>query len=153
LFDRRVAVLGVGNVLCRDEGIGVHVIQALQSYALPPGVQAIDAGTAVLDVLLDTADCRKVIIVDAVDARGAPGTIYRLPIAECCLGSEEAATSLHEISLIGSLNLACLQIRQMPEVVIIGIEPLHVGIGTELSACLQDKLNTILATVLEEIHC
>ena len=151
LFDRRVAVIGVGNVLCQDEGIGVHLSQALQSYNLPPRVEVIDAGTAVLDVLLDTADCDKIVIIDAVSAGGAPGDIYRFPLAEFSSQIEEAGTSLHEITLLGSLNMARLQLKKMPEVVVIGIEPQEIGTGIDLSSCIQDRLKTILATVLEEV--
>jgi len=108
-------VIGVGNVLCQDEGIGIHLVQALQSCTLPPGVEVIDAGTALLDVLLDTAGCHKIVILDAVSAGGEPGDIYRVPLEKFCSEIEEAGTSLHETTLLGSLNIARLQVQQMPE--------------------------------------
>jgi hydrogenase maturation protease len=110
-----------------------------------------DAGTAVLDVLLDAAECRKIVIIDAVCSGGEPGTIYRLPFEGICSEAQQPGTSLHEISLLGSLEMARLQMRRLPEIVIIGVEPREVGVGTELSSCVQDKLQEILATVLEEV--
>jgi hydrogenase maturation protease len=158
-LNRQIAIIGVGNALCRDEGVGVHVVQDLQSRVLPPGVEVFDAGTAVLDVLLDAADYRKIVIVDAVCSGGEPGTIYRLPFPDFSREVEETGTSLHEMTLLGTLNMARLQIestqipRQLPEIVIIGIEPQQVSVGTELSACVQEKLKTLRRAVLEEAGC
>ena len=151
MCDRRVAVIGVGNILCQDEGVGVHLTRALQSRNLPPGVRTLDAGTALLDVLLDAADCGKIVIVDAVCADGVPGDIYRFPLDEFCSDFGTGATSLHEISLVASLELARLQLRRLPEVVIIGIEPGEIGSGIELSSCVQERLSTVIAAVLEEV--
>jgi hydrogenase maturation protease len=146
-------VIGVGNVLCRDEGVGVHVVEELRSRSLPPGVEVIDAGTAVVDVLLDTSECRKIVIVDAVLAGGRPGDTYRLPLSELSRVIQKGTTSLHEISLLGSINMAALQLQQMPEIVVIGVEPQEVGPGAGLSWCLRDRLETIQAAVLEEVAC
>jgi hydrogenase maturation protease len=144
-------VIGVGNVLHRDEGIGVHLVQTLESYDLPPGVELIDAGTALLDVLLDTAESDKIVIVDAVRAGGEVGDVYRLRLEAFCSKIEESGNSLHELSLLGTLNLARMQLRRLPEVVIIGIEPQEIGSGIELSFRIRDKLKSIAAVVLEEV--
>jgi hydrogenase maturation protease len=144
-------VIGVGNILHQDEGIGVHLVQALKSYDLPPGVELIDAGTALLDVLLDTADRGKIVIVDAICAGGEPGDVYRLPLEAFCSGIEEGGNSLHELSLLATMNLLRLQLRRLPDVVIIGVEPQEIGSGVGLSFRVQERLKSIVALVLEEV--
>ena len=73
--------------------------------------------------------------------------------------AQEAAASLHQMSLLEVLEMARLQMRYMtsarhpPEIVIVGIEPQDVSIGTELSDCVQEKRNDLLAAVLEEVAC
>jgi hydrogenase maturation protease len=129
----------------------VHLVQALETCDLPRGVELVDAGTALLDVLLDTADCCKIVILDAVCAGGRGGEVYRFPLEAFCSRTEEAGNSLHELSLLGTLNLARMQLGQLPQVVIIGIEPQEIGSGMELSFPVREKLASIMSVVLEEV--
>ena len=64
MSEKSIAVMGVGNILCRDEGLGVHIVQKLQDYDLPENVALIDAGTAFVDAFLDVSHAHKVIVVD-----------------------------------------------------------------------------------------
>jgi len=72
----RIVVIGVGNLLLKDEGIGIHAVQALQELDFPPDVKLIDGGTSP-DIIAYTRAGDKLIIVDAAKAGGEPGTIYR----------------------------------------------------------------------------
>jgi hydrogenase maturation protease len=76
--DRTIAVLGLGNILLRDEGVGVKVIEALQQqYIFTPPVRIIDGGTLGFALINEIEDCKTIIVVDAVKAGNEPGTIYR----------------------------------------------------------------------------
>jgi hydrogenase maturation protease len=142
-----VVILGVGNVLQQDDGIGVRVVEALQARGLPSGVQAFDAGTSP-DAYYLAEGADKLILVDAVKAGGAPGSVYRLRLEEA--EGLPAAGSVHEIGLIDGLRLLELSGTKPKQVVIIGVEPREVGLGMELSSELEGKLEQIAERVLEE---
>ena len=70
---RNIIILGIGNLLLKDEGVGIHLIQLLEKESLPPGVELVDGGTSTLDILPLLKDADKIIVVDAMQARGEPG--------------------------------------------------------------------------------
>lgn len=148
--DSRVIVLGMGNLLLQDEGVGIHVVRALQeSPALPKdGLEVIDGGTSP-DVLLGLSG-RKLIIVDAVKGGGEPGSVYRFTPEQIAVEGK-MATSLHQLGLMDALILR-EQLRDRPqEVVIIGVEPGVIDWGLELSPAVREKLPRIVEVMLEEI--
>ena len=96
----KTAVLGAGNVLMGDDGVGVHVVKAMQEQGgLPEGIELIDAGTATLNVLGMLEGVEHLIIVDAVKSGAAPGTIYRFSPDDVTEPSSRKV-SLHQISLL-----------------------------------------------------
>ncbi|MEE8620362.1 MAG: HyaD/HybD family hydrogenase maturation endopeptidase [Dehalococcoidia bacterium] len=141
-------VLGIGNTLLRDEGIGCHVANALAEIPLPD-VEIIDAGTCP-DVWQFIEDTDKLIIVDAVKGGGMPGQIYRFHPEDVTL-EQKPLLSMHDIGLVD--NLILMQLRQnIGETVIIGVEPKDINWGLELSAELQGKMSQIIDTVLSELN-
>src|SRR4051794_41702496 len=76
-------VLGMGNLLLSDEGVGVHVARALATRALPEGVSVVEAGTAFLDVLPDIEKADRILLIDAMAGGGAPGSGYRVAFGQC----------------------------------------------------------------------
>ena len=146
----RFAVLGVGNLLLRDEGIGVHVAHALQKIDIPSGVKIIDGGTS-LDLPDYLEDVDKLIIIDVVKSGGQPGTIYRFHLQDLDMESR-GMISLHECGLEQSLRMMRLTGKSPKEIVIIGIEPKEIDWGTEPSAELQQKIPEIVNAVLSEIN-
>jgi hydrogenase maturation protease len=140
-------VVGIGNILLRDEGIGCHVIHALEGIALAD-VEIIDGGTCP-EILQSIGDTDKLVIVDAVKGGGIPGQIYRFQPEDITL-ERKPLLSLHDMSLLDSLKL--LQIyHNIGEAVIIGIEPREIGWGLELSPELQEKMPRIIAAVVAEL--
>lgn len=142
-----VLVLGVGNILLRDEGVGVRVVQQLERAAVPAGVEIRDGGTAGFDLIDLIAGRRKVIVIDALDAHGEPGTIVRLR-PEDLVASSRPALSLHDLGLLEALAMA-RQLGEAPhEVVIFGIQPQDLSCGLELSpkirACVPELINLVL---------
>jgi hydrogenase maturation protease len=145
----RIVVIGVGNLLMKDEGIGIHAVQALQEIGLPPDVRLIDGGTSP-DLIAYTKAGDKLIIIDAAKAGGEPGAIYRFRPED--LASETGAlTSAHELGVTQNLELMSLLGNKPAETIIIGIEPKEIDAGLELSPELQQKLPDIVKIVLKEI--
>jgi hydrogenase maturation protease len=147
----KIVVLGMGNLLLKDEGIGVHVAHALQRVPWPSnaGLEVVDGGT-LPDAPLSFEEADKLIVIDAVEAGGKPGAIYRFCAEDVSL-DDRILTSLHQISLLENLWLM-ERLRQKPkDVVIIGIEPEDTNYGLELSAKLQQRMPQIIKAVLEEI--
>ena len=145
----RIVVIGVGNLLQRDEGIGIHAVKALQDVPLPGNVIIIDGGTSP-DIIACTRAGDKLIIVDAARAGGEPGTIYRLR-PEDLAAESETTLSVHELGVPQNLRLMLLSGNEPSEVVIIGIEPKEIAWSTELSPELQEKIPEIISVVLKEI--
>ena len=145
----RIVVVGVGNLLLKDEGIGVHIIHALQQIDIPHNVKIIDGGTSP-DLPYYLKDIDKLIIIDAVKTGGKPGTVYRFHPQDMDIESE-GIISLHELGLEQSLRMMRLTGNEPKETVIIGIEPKEIDWGTELSAELQQKIPEIINIVLNEI--
>ena len=75
---KRILILGIGNLLLKDEGIGIHVVNRLKDMALPPYVEVIDGGTLSTYFIEIIGGREKIIVIDAIKADGLPGTIYRL---------------------------------------------------------------------------
>jgi hydrogenase maturation protease len=142
--------LGLGNILLRDEGVGVRVVQAMEGLALPPGVELFDGATAGLDLLDVLADRQRVIVVDAIAGDNAPGTVVRLT-PEDLVGHSGQAVSLHELGFLETLVLA----RQLgiapPEIVIFGIQPREVDSGLDLSPEIAGLVPEIIRLVLAEL--
>ena len=145
----RVVVIGVGNLLLTDEGIGIHAVQALQEKGLPTDVKLVDGGTSP-DLIAYTRAGDKLIIVDAARAGGEPGSIYRFK-PEDLADESTVLASAHEMGVVENLRLIKLSGNEPKETVIIGVEPQKIEYGTELSQELQEKLPEIVAAVMREI--
>jgi hydrogenase maturation protease len=145
----KCVILGVGNLLLKDEGIGVHVAQALKEMSLPEGVEVVDGGTSPdLPYLVGGAD--KLIVIDAVQAGGEPGSIYRLTPEEVT-ARPETLMSTHQMGLLESLRAIGLG-GGPREIIIIGVEPKETGWGLEPSPELQKRLSEIIRVTLREIE-
>jgi hydrogenase maturation protease len=141
-------VLGIGNALLRDEGIGCHVINALAETALPD-VRVIDGGTCP-DLWQLIGDTDKLVIVDAVRGGGTPGQIYRFHPDDISL-EQRPLLSVHDMGLVDNLRLMRLW-NSISETVIIGVEPKDVNWGLELSPELQCKMPHIIDIVISELN-
>jgi hydrogenase maturation protease len=141
-------VLGIGNVLLKDEGVGCHVVHALEEIPLPD-VKIIDGGTCP-DVLQFLEDADKLVIVDAVKGGGVPGQIYRFHLEDINL-EQKSFLSLHDLGLVDNLMLMQLW-HKTGEAVIIGVEPREINWGLELSPELQEKMPQIIDAILSELN-
>jgi hydrogenase maturation protease len=143
-------VLGVGNFLLRDEGVGVHVARRLRQETLPPDVEVIDGGTEGFGLLMHWRDRRRVIIVDAIRMAGTPGTVLHAVLTGD--GAENApAWSAHEQSIAALVPIA-RTIGLDCTVELVGIIPADTEtLEPTLSPPLRSALPRIVASVLDLI--
>lgn len=148
---RKAIVLGVGNILLGDEGIGVRVVQRLSAeYALPEELEVVDGGTAGIDLLPYFKKNVPLIIVDALKTKKGPGEIMILRDAEVPAFIAQKL-SPHQIGLPEVLATSHL-IDEMPDkLVLIGIEPQTMETGIELSPLLESKVEALIEIVIEEL--
>jgi hydrogenase maturation protease len=148
---KRILVLGVGNILLKDEGVGVRVIERLQAgYTVSPNVELLDGGTLGIRLLEYITAADHLIVVDAVRNGQPPGTLYRLP-AEDLPRCVSFKNSLHQTGLLETLAYAEM-LEKRPSTVVVGIEPADITPwGTELTPTLQERLPELVGKVLTEI--
>jgi len=148
-FTDRVVVLGIGNELLKDEGIGVHVARELSKRPLAFPVEIIEAGT-VPDCWQADEPTGKLVVVDAVYGGCEAGAIYKFSPEDVefqnCL-----MTSTHQISFVESLLLSEITGHKPAKTVIIGIEPKEVAWGMELSEELRSRVPDVVEAVLKEV--
>jgi hydrogenase maturation protease len=147
----KTLILGVGNLLMSDDGVGVRVVQRLQAeHNLPENVQAEDGGTCGLDLLHFLEGVDHLIVVDAADFHQPPGTIQRLE------GDKVPAflaqkVSPHEINLPELLFSAKLTGIYPQKVVIFGIQPQTIELGLELSPAVEAQVDELIGLVMAEV--
>jgi len=147
----RILVMGVGNILLKDEGLGVRAIEALQSeYDFSANVELMDGGTLGIYLMEAIMACDRLIVVDAVLNNGRPGDMYRLTGVE--MGKSVAfKSSMHQTDLLETLA-TCEVAGSCPEAVVIGMEPKDYDPwGTELTPPIQARLKDLCRAVRKEI--
>lgn len=148
---RPVLVLGVGNLLLKDEGVGVHVVRKLMDMELPPHVEVMDGATGGFDLLDDIEGRDKVVFVDTVKGGHPPGTLYRL-MADDIENGPKSRLSLHDIDVPDLLKLADILGVERPEIVVIGIEPKDMETASlELSPEIEAQIPRVIELVMKEI--
>ncbi|MDR3045953.1 MAG: HyaD/HybD family hydrogenase maturation endopeptidase [Desulfovibrio sp.] len=147
-----ILVLGVGNILYTDEGIGVRAVEALQTaHAFTDNVTVMDGGTLGMRLMDAIMECDHLIVVDAVLAGDEPGAIYRLT-GEDLRKSLGFNDSMHQTDLVDTL-IFCELVGKRPEAVIIGMEPHdYQSLGTELSPVAGQRLPLLCDAVVTEVR-
>jgi len=132
-------VVGLGNCLLGDDGIGVHAVWQL-SNQLPPGAFAIEVGTDVFSALTWIERVPRVLAIDALDAGGPPGTIYRGAPRDVKVRAMR--TSLHELDFLAALEF--VPPAKWPAISILGVQPALIHYGLDLSPALQAALPKVV---------
>ena len=140
----RILVAGLGNILLGDDGVGVH---AVKRCGVPgrASLRTIEVGCAVFDALPDFEWADKILLIDAMKAGGAPGSVYRVDLEGIDEGGVPA--SLHDLSAVHALHMT--NRRLAPDVSVLGIEPEIIDYGMELSPVVEAALPAVLRTVKE----
>jgi hydrogenase maturation protease len=144
-------ILGIGNILLGDEGVGVRAVEALARRELPAGVEAVDGGTGGADLVEVIADRTRLIVIDAVAAGAEPGTVFRFTPGDLTSGTRPAL-SLHEFGLLETLAMAERLGCAPGEVVIFGVQPKTVAPGLELSPEVAAAVPAVIDQVLAELR-
>ena len=145
---KKVLILGVGNILQKDDGIGVHIVQYIQDQhiPLPDNVEVVDGGTAGYDLIPIIQGHDKVIIVDALKVEDRPGSIYRFSAEH--LAAQENTFSMHDIGIRGIIDSLKIMGEQ-PSIEIIGIVPediatLDIGISDSVKGSIPQAVKQII---------
>ncbi|MEM4699929.1 MAG: hydrogenase maturation protease [Candidatus Nezhaarchaeales archaeon] len=147
---RRVVVVGLGNVLMGDDGVGVRVAEELLRLNLPPSVAVYPVGTPGLALLHLIEGYEKVVLIDAIEMGGEPGTVYRLDFSPS-LFNDVGFLSMHDFDAVAALRLAIGAGVPLGEVVIIGIEPKRICFGEALSSEVEASIPKVVGLVLKEV--
>jgi len=145
-----ITVIGVGNILLKDDGIGIHIINKLEEITDPSMVEIIDGGTIPDLFTLVGKDTRKLIIVDAVDTGEKPGSLYRFGLEDIEEGTG-MPVSLHEIGLSQNLQIMKMLNPDLIQITVIGIQIADISSGTELSREVSERVPAAIKLVLDEI--
>ena len=151
-----IIVIGLGNPLMADEGIGITLIEELTKQAaagkLPSeAIEYYDGGTGGMYLLHSIAERKKVILIDCCLMGAEPGTIKRFTPDDVNSVKQMAHLSLHEVDILNVIKMA-KQIGQCPEeIVIFGIEPVSITQQLHLNAALEEKIPDYIATIKTEI--
>ena len=142
-------VLGLGNLILADEGIGVRALQRLvEDPRVPSDVELVDGGTLGLELLSLAAGSERLIVLDAVDHGAAPGTLVRLTGDE--LGGLPGGGTVHQLGLVDLLSALRLMGQEPADIVLLGIQPGRIGLGTELTEDVRDALDQLVEAAVRE---
>lgn len=140
-------ILGLGNELLGDEGVGVHAARWLQGAELPETIRVVEVGTAILEALPLLEQAERVIVLDAMKDGRQPGTVYKIRLDDCsgsaCIASMHGFDIFRVMALTGRSDL--------PPVMVFGMEPDELGWSMELSATVADSLPHMISAVQEEL--
>jgi hydrogenase maturation protease len=151
LGEQGILILGLGNILLRDEGIGVRALEKLQTeYRLPPRVRALDGGTMGLDLLPYLAGASKLLILDALQMGGRPGSLARLVNGEIP-AALALKLSVHQVGLSELLATSRFQGTLPAHVTLLGIEPASIEWGLDFSPPVRAAMETLVEAAVREL--
>jgi hydrogenase maturation protease len=147
----RIVVLGVGNILLTDEGVGVRTIERLLAeYDFPPEVVVLDGGTASMEMLEDLENLDGLIVVDAVFANQAVGEVVKL-VDDEVPAFFRRRLSPHQIGLSDVLASLELVEREPKKMIVIGVKPVSIELGLELTPTVSARVPQLMEMVLESL--
>lgn len=145
-------VLGIGNILLQDEGLGVHALERLiQDYCVPSAIQLVDGGVMGLDLLPYLEDLLTLLVIDAVQTGQPPGTLIRLE-GDAIPATLALKMSMHQAGLQELLATSQLQGTSPSKVVLWGMEPANVDWGLDLSAPVAAGLDALVQAIVGELR-
>ena len=149
---RRVLVLGLGNILLQDEGVGVRVVERLlRQYRIAEAVEVLDGGTAGMALLDHIRNRDHLIVVDAVRTGLAPGTVITLSGEEVPVFFQ-SRVSPHQMGLADMLAALELMGEKPADVTVIGVEPQDLEVGLELSDVVSTRVDTLVEWLVGKLR-
>jgi hydrogenase maturation protease len=147
-----IAIVGVGNLLLSDDGVGIHAVRALRSESRVGSVaRLIDGGTVGTDLLAEIWGCAELLIIDAVEAGLPPGATIRMDFGDP--GSPTIETrNAHQSGISGLLDDMRLLGCAPRQVVLMGVQPGTLELGTDLSLAVASALPVLAGEVLWQVE-
>ena len=146
-----VTVLGIGNIILRDEGFGVRAMEYLdEHFRFPPEVQLLDGGTLGPELLHFVTGTEHLLILDAVAGDAPPGTVYRFE-DDAVMAHFQEKMSSHEIGIQDVLAWLTITDRAIPNVVVLGMQPYELTAGLTLSPEMEATLPAFAQRAVEEL--
>lgn len=148
---KSVVVVGIGNILFKDEGVGVYAGRYLEeNYTFEPSIDIIDGGTLGFKLMTYYQSYDKVLILDTVSIEDEPGSVYHLP-AEALMGLGSYRQTAHEVEVVEMLEI-CSLLDTMADVSVVGIIPEDiVSVDIDLTPTLHRQFDKMIDTTLSEL--
>ena len=151
LYKNEVTILGIGNVILRDEGFGVRVAEYLDKhYEFPESVQIVDGGTLGIELTQYVTGTEKLLVIDSINGGADPGTTFRFHNDDVMEHFQDKL-SAHEVGIQDVLGLLTVTGHKIPDVVVIGAQPYDVEAGVELSDGMMELLPQMVEQALSEL--
>ena len=148
----RIVVLGLGNILLRDEGVGVRVVEVLAArYVLPAVVEVVDGGTTGMELLDTLAGCDHLLVCDAVQTGAPPGSVVKLADAEVP-ALFQSRFSPHQLGLAEVLATLILMEEAPTTITLVGVVPVDLELGIELSPEVAAVVERAVACLVDTLH-
>ncbi len=148
----RVALIGLGNILLSDEGVGVHAVEALKKkFDFPEEVRLIDGGTLGLDLLPLIEGVERILFIDAADLKKEPGAIAVIEDQEIP-ALLEPKLSLHHVGLSDLLFASRFMGNQPAQIVLVGMQPETMEVGLDLSPTIVRRLGELLEVIVGKLR-
>jgi hydrogenase maturation protease len=145
-----ILILGLGNPLQGDDGVGCRVIQELEGRTLPDNVEVMDGGTPGVGLVNLLQGRQRVIIVDAAEMGQAPGHVVSFRPQDVKLTGSAQRFSLHRSGVADALALAHELNLTLPEIVVFGVQPAQVDWSQSLSPQVQAAVPRVIEAILRE---
>lgn len=145
-----ILILGIGNILLRDEGVGVHAVRKMMEMNMPPDVELVDGGTMGLNLLYHIEGRKKVIVIDTVLTDDPPGTIYRFT-DDALVMNKPLLRTAHGIDFTDVIATAKFLGTKPDEIVFIGIKPESLEEGLELTPTIEKRVPALIKLVMREL--
>jgi hydrogenase maturation protease len=147
----KAIVLGIGNVLLSDEGVGVHAVKALvQQYNLGKDVEVVDGGTTGMELLPDLEGADHLVVIDAIRAGQPRASVVRLE-GDQVPAFFKTKISPHQVGLSDVLAALAFKGHAPAHVVLIGVQPVTLSLGMNLSPEVNARLDDVLTLVVREL--
>jgi hydrogenase maturation protease len=147
----KILVMGIGNTLLGDEGVGVYALRELEKLPWPDGVEFLDGGIFSQDFFHLYQDYAWLVVLDCVKAGGEPGTLYRLGEADLAKASRQAV-GVHDFGMLDSLTFAEVLGGQRPSLVVLGVEPQEIGWFEGLTPAVAEALPLLVDAASRQIR-
>jgi hydrogenase maturation protease len=143
-----IAVIGVGNILFMDDGIGVYAAKYLEmNYGFKPAIDIIDGGTLGFNLMRYFSDYDEVIILDTLSIDEDAGSIYHLP-SDALLGLGDTRKTVHEVEVTQMIELASMMDARA-RISVVGIIPCDIQtVAMDLSPIVKERFDTFIQTII-----